>query len=114
MPSCTNRTHAMMFVSAFHPCRLRGWREQASNMSTSTPSLWRARNEASSKSTLKTTWAPAARPIDPSSAIRRDHPVSLHGVCMSIGGPQALDNAHLARFKTLVERYEPALVSEHL
>lgn len=46
--------------------------------------------------------------------IRRDYPVSLHGVCMSIGGPQALDRAHLARFKALVERYEPALVSEHL
>ncbi len=47
-------------------------------------------------------------------SIRRDHPLSLHGVCMSIGGPQALDKAHLARFRSLVERYEPALVSEHL
>jgi Protein of unknown function (DUF692) len=46
--------------------------------------------------------------------LRRDHPVSLHGVCMSIGAPQPLDKAHLARFKSLVERYEPALVSEHL
>jgi uncharacterized protein len=46
--------------------------------------------------------------------IRRDHPVSLHGVCMSIGGPQPLDRAHLGRFRALVERYEPALVSEHL
>jgi hypothetical protein len=47
-------------------------------------------------------------------AVRRDHPVSLHGVCMSIGGPEPLDTAHLARFRALVERYEPALVSEHL
>ncbi|QFR33777.1 DUF692 domain-containing protein [Ancylobacter sp. TS-1] len=47
-------------------------------------------------------------------AMRRDNPVSLHGVCMSIGGPQPLDPAHLARFAALVERYEPALVSEHL
>ncbi|NEK18459.1 MNIO family bufferin maturase [Rhizobium leguminosarum] len=46
--------------------------------------------------------------------IRRDNPVSLHGVCMSIGGPQPLDRAHLERFRSLVERYEPALVSEHL
>ncbi|WP_137390180.1 MNIO family bufferin maturase [Rhodoligotrophos defluvii] len=46
--------------------------------------------------------------------IRRDHPVSLHGVCMSLGGPQPLDKAHLSRFKALIERYEPALVSEHL
>jgi uncharacterized protein (UPF0276 family) len=46
--------------------------------------------------------------------IRTDYPLSLHGVCMSIGGPQPLDHAHLARFRSLVERYEPALVSEHL
>ncbi len=46
--------------------------------------------------------------------IRRDHPVSLHGVCMSIGGPRPLDKTHLARFRALVDRYEPALVSEHL
>jgi uncharacterized protein (UPF0276 family) len=46
--------------------------------------------------------------------IRREYPVSLHGVCMSIGGPGALDKAHLERFRRLVERYEPALVSEHL
>jgi uncharacterized protein len=46
--------------------------------------------------------------------IRQDYPVSLHGVCMSIGGPQPLDKAHLERFKALVDRYEPALVSEHL
>jgi uncharacterized protein (UPF0276 family) len=48
------------------------------------------------------------------SRIRQDYPVSLHGVCMSIGGPQPLDRGHLQRFKALVERYEPALVSEHL
>jgi uncharacterized protein len=46
--------------------------------------------------------------------VRRDHPISLHGVCMSLGGPQPLDRDHLARFKTLVDRYEPALISEHL
>lgn len=46
--------------------------------------------------------------------IRQDYPVSLHGVSMSIGGPQPLDKAHLGRFKALVDRYEPALVSEHL
>jgi uncharacterized protein (UPF0276 family) len=47
-------------------------------------------------------------------AIRRDHPLSLHGVCMSIGGERPLDRAHLKRFKQLVDRYQPALVSEHL
>jgi uncharacterized protein len=46
--------------------------------------------------------------------LRRDFPISLHGVCMSIGGERPLDRAHLARFQHLVECYEPALVSEHL
>jgi uncharacterized protein len=46
--------------------------------------------------------------------IRREHPLSLHGVCMSIGGPQPLDQAHLIRFRALVQRYEPELISEHL
>lgn len=46
--------------------------------------------------------------------VRRDFPISLHGVGMSIGGPQPLDQAHLQRFAALVVRYEPALVSEHL
>jgi uncharacterized protein len=46
--------------------------------------------------------------------IRGDYPVSLHGVCMSLGGPQPLDKAHLKRLRNLVARYEPALVSEHL
>ncbi|TIP60106.1 MAG: DUF692 domain-containing protein [Mesorhizobium sp.] len=53
-------------------------------------------------------------PHDALARIRRDYPVSLHGVCMSIGGPRPLDKVHLGRFKALVDRYEPALVSEHL
>lgn len=48
------------------------------------------------------------------SAIRRDYPLSLHGVGMSLGGVDPLDEDHLARFAVLVERYQPALVSEHL
>ncbi|NIE62952.1 DUF692 domain-containing protein [Burkholderia sp. Ax-1719] len=48
------------------------------------------------------------------AAIRERYAVSLHGVCMSLGGPDALDTAHLARFRDLVVRYEPAFVSEHL
>src|SRR5581483_870678 len=46
--------------------------------------------------------------------IRSQHPLSLHGVCMSIGGPQLLDREHLGRLCVLVDRYEPALISEHL
>ena len=46
--------------------------------------------------------------------VRRDFPVSLHGVCMSIGGPRPLDENHLAAFKRLIDRYQPAMISEHL
>jgi uncharacterized protein len=53
-------------------------------------------------------------PHDALTRIRQDYALSLHGVCMSIGGPQPLDKNHLGRFKALVDRYEPALVSEHL
>jgi uncharacterized protein (UPF0276 family) len=47
-------------------------------------------------------------------AIRRDYPVSLHGTGLSLGSAEELDPAHLARVRELVERIEPALVSEHL
>ncbi|MGJ5221495.1 DUF692 domain-containing protein, partial [Bradyrhizobium oligotrophicum] len=46
--------------------------------------------------------------------LRRDHALSLHGVCMSIGGLSPIDRDHLARFRGLVARYQPTLVSEHL
>ena len=46
--------------------------------------------------------------------IRRDYPLSIHGVCMSIGGEQPIDLTHLARFRRVIDRYEPQFVSEHL
>jgi hypothetical protein len=46
--------------------------------------------------------------------IRADYPVSLHGVGMSLGSTDPLDLAHLAKLARLIERTEPAFVSEHL
>lgn len=46
--------------------------------------------------------------------IRADYPISLHGVGLSLGSADALDALHLKRLLALVERYQPALVSEHL
>lgn len=46
--------------------------------------------------------------------LRCDYAISIHGVGMSIGGAQPLDRAHLGRLRDLVQRFEPALVSEHL
>ncbi|KVD79160.1 hypothetical protein WI89_30570 [Burkholderia ubonensis] len=47
-------------------------------------------------------------------AIRRDYPLSLHGVGLSLGSADGLDARHLARVRAAVRRFEPALVSEHL
>jgi uncharacterized protein (UPF0276 family) len=46
--------------------------------------------------------------------LRRDYPVSLHGVALSLGSAEELDRCHLCRFEALIERIEPLLVSEHL
>jgi uncharacterized protein len=48
------------------------------------------------------------------AALRRDYALSIHGVGLSLGGTDALDQAHLARLKTLCARYQPASFSEHL
>ena len=45
---------------------------------------------------------------------RRDYPVSFHGVGLSLGSAGEIDRRHLERLKTLVDRIEPCLVSEHL
>jgi uncharacterized protein (UPF0276 family) len=47
-------------------------------------------------------------------AIRERHPVSLHGVALSLAADAAPDAAHLRRLRALVDRIEPVLVSEHL
>jgi uncharacterized protein (UPF0276 family) len=46
--------------------------------------------------------------------IRADYPLSLHGVGLSIGSAATLDERHLSRLKSLIDRYEPGLFSEHL
>ncbi|MDR4307043.1 DUF692 domain-containing protein [Chelatococcus sambhunathii] len=46
--------------------------------------------------------------------LREDHALSIHGVGLSIGGAGPLSRDHLARLRTLCERYEPESFSEHL
>lgn len=48
------------------------------------------------------------------SALAEIHPLSLHGVGLSLGSSEKLDAGHLARLKRLERLYRPALVSEHL
>jgi len=47
-------------------------------------------------------------------AIRRERPISLHGVGMSLAGAADPEPDHLVALKRLVDRFEPVLVSEHL
>jgi uncharacterized protein len=54
---------------------------------------------------------PALRRVE---RLRRDYPLSVHGVGLSLGSAGPLDAGHLERLARLVERLEPALVSEHL
>lgn len=46
--------------------------------------------------------------------VRSHYPISLHGVGLSLGTTDALSVPHLQRLAALVDRIEPALVSEHL
>lgn len=46
--------------------------------------------------------------------VRERCPVSLHGVAMSLGGEEPPDPGHLLRFRRLVDRFDPVLISEHL
>lgn len=47
-------------------------------------------------------------------AIRRDYPISLHGVGLSLGSAGIPDAGHLDRLRRLADRIGPGLVSEHL
>lgn len=46
--------------------------------------------------------------------VREHYALSLHGVGLSIGGVEPLDELHLDRLAALIERYQPASFSEHL
>lgn len=59
-------------------------------------------------------FAPAAKSLAVLERLRADYPVSVHGVGLALGSAAGIDPRHLARLKELVDRIEPALVSEHL
>jgi uncharacterized protein len=59
-------------------------------------------------------YMPETVALDRLLELRRDYPVSLHGVALSLGSAEELDRVHLGRFKALIECIEPMLVSEHL
>jgi uncharacterized protein (UPF0276 family) len=46
--------------------------------------------------------------------LRERYAISLHGVGLSLGSAEGLDEEHLARIATLVRRLDPAAVSDHV
>lgn len=46
--------------------------------------------------------------------ICKEYSLSLHGVGLSLGSAERIDQDHLKQLKTLIERFSPFLVSEHL
>lgn len=54
------------------------------------------------------------RPLEVLLEVRRDYPISLHGVSMNLGSADPLDRAYLNGLKDLIAKIEPARVSDHL
>lgn len=54
------------------------------------------------------------RPFHRLSQVRREIPVALHGVSLSIGSADKLSEDYLKELKSLVEKIEPMWVSDHL
>lgn len=54
------------------------------------------------------------RPLQMLDFIRRDYPVAMHGVAMSLGSADGLDLAYLHKVKQLAQRVQPLWVSDHL
>jgi len=57
---------------------------------------------------------PGGKPLAHLDAIRRDVPMVMHGVSMSIGGTDPLDLDYLRSLRALADRIEPAWISDHL
>lgn len=54
------------------------------------------------------------KPLAVLDALRRDYPMAMHGVAMSIGAAQGVDLSYLRQVKALADRIEPLWVSDHL
>lgn len=58
--------------------------------------------------------AKGGRPVAVLEKVRRDVPVALHGVSLSIGAAEPLNQDYLEALAALVARIEPVIVSDHL
>jgi uncharacterized protein (UPF0276 family) len=57
---------------------------------------------------------PGGAPLAHLDRLRRDFPMAMHGVSLSIGAADPLDQGYLHDLKALADRVEPAWVSDHL
>jgi uncharacterized protein (UPF0276 family) len=57
---------------------------------------------------------PGGSPMHWLDRIRRDYPIALHGVSLSIGSIDALDVRYLDELKNLADRLQPMWISDHL
>ena len=57
---------------------------------------------------------PGGKPLYYLDKIRADYPVVMHGVSLSIGSTTKFDEHYLRDLKKLVDRIEPAWISDHL
>ncbi len=57
---------------------------------------------------------PGGKPLAMLDQIRRDYPMVMHGVSMSIGTPNGPSDEYLADLKRLMRRVEPLWVSDHI
>lgn len=57
---------------------------------------------------------PGGKPLHYLDTIRRDHPMAMHGVSLSIGSSDALNLDYLRDLKALADRIQPAWISDHL
>jgi len=54
------------------------------------------------------------KPLQWLDRLRRDYPMAMHGVTLSIGESQPLDRQYLRQLGALADRVEPLWVSDHL
>lgn len=57
---------------------------------------------------------PGGKPLHFLDTIRRDYPMVMHGVSLSIGSTDPLNRDYLKQLKALIKRVQPAWVSDHL
>jgi uncharacterized protein len=57
---------------------------------------------------------PGGKPLHYLELIRRDYPLVMHGVSLSIGSTDPLDMEYLRQVRALAERIEPEWTSDHL